>query len=308
MQFLFIYCYRIFIIKFRFTIKNIPQYIQFLHNLMSSNKKKFTVNPATGRSIAIGGRMWRKMVKSGIIENDSYERTGNFPDSSNVLYTVNEDEYETEEQMKEEVYKQKERFIRQYCDPDASGYVPNKRPMVYKNKVIMGNNKLTTEEVSKRTADAAIEVIDQIQNNEEQIPQNMTRKEAHDYLQGLIFDKMISNKKKFVNSRLEPVVRKEPEQRRVKIKHSTVERKQKLKPLKRVPKRKENQQLKEERRKYIDSFSERIKPVDDDRFDQDQDSVFREKLEPDVQQYSNENDEQQEQQYEEEYEEKYEEE
>lgn len=220
-----------------------------LKNEYSNDNKKFTINPKTGRSIAVGGRMWRKMVKQGVIDNANYEKP-------NVLYTVNEDEYirpdgsgVDKEQVKEEVYRQKEKFT--IANKDK-----HRRPMVYKNQVIMGDNKLTTQEASQLTADAAVEVIDDIQNNEEQLPPNMSRDEAHEYLQGMIFDRMLTNKQKFINKRLQPTrpkrqlqpvlkravtnVNKRPRDKpklniRTKPKANRIAT---LKPLKRVPKKK----------------------------------------------------------------------
>ncbi|NQY54598.1 MAG: hypothetical protein HRT42_13620 [Campylobacteraceae bacterium] len=61
------------------------------------------------------------------------------------------------------------------------------------------------QEVSERTANSALDIIDAIQNNELEIPSNMTRTEARDYLQKLIFEKMMSDKKKFVNKNLEKI-------------------------------------------------------------------------------------------------------
>ncbi len=216
---------------------------------MSGLKKKFTVNPKTGRSIEVGGRMWRKMVKQGVIDNDSYEKP-------NVLYTVNEDEYDNEEDVKKEVYRQKEKFT--IANKDRA-----RRPMVYKNQVVMGDNKLTSQEASRLTADAAINVIDDIQNNEEQLPPNMTRDQAHEYLQGMIFDRMLANKQKFINTRLQPSrgkrqlqpvlkravthidTRDEP-RRNIRTKPKT-----NLKPLKRVPKKKV-EPVYEEEYEYVD--------------------------------------------------------
>lgn len=203
------------------------------------NNNGFIVNPATGRNISIGGRMWKKMVKQGIIQNENYSQTGKYPTarggrpsrgctapSAESLYTVSK----PIENIPSTLIHQSESVARRMHPPGIR------------------NNKLTTKEASKRTADAAIEVIDEIQSNKENIPPNMTRKEAYDYLQGLIFDKMIASNKKFVNVRadlipdvsgsaaeLEPIDR-----RRVKIRKPPLHRSsaQRLKPLKRVPKKK----------------------------------------------------------------------
>lgn len=218
---------------------------------MSRSQVNFCTNPKTGRRIQIGGRMWLRMVKEGVINGESYE-------DPNVIYTLQEDEYEDPGEMKEELYKQKKRLTQENTNR-------NRRPMIYKNKIIMGRNKLTHEETARKTANAAIDVIDDIQNNEQDIPSNMTRDEARQYLQGLIFDKMITQKKKFKNTRLIakggvpprkgtafPQERKAPKLMPLKIKRTyaimekpsklrkrqfRIKAPQKLRPLKRVPKK-----------------------------------------------------------------------
>lgn len=185
---------------------------------MTSKNPTYCINPITSRRIQIGGRSWRRLVKAGTIDPNAYEKP-------NVMYTVNEQEYEDPEELKQEVYRQKKRIVAEHTDR-------NTRPVIYKNKIINAQNKLTTKEASQRTADAAIEVIDDIQNNLEEIPTNMSRNEAHEYLTGLIFNKMLSQKKKFINKRLEPV------QRQPRLKKPTTIRKtghdRKLKPLRKV--------------------------------------------------------------------------
>ncbi len=195
---------------------------------MASKNPTHCINPITGRRVTIGGRSWRRLVKAGEIDPNAYEKP-------NVLYTVDEDQYENPEDVRKEVYKQKKRLVAENTSRDM-------RPVVYKNKVINAQNKLTTKEASQRTADAAIEVIDDIQNNLEEIPTNMSRDEAHEYLTGLIFNKMLSQKKKFINKRLEPLSRRDSTEivRQPRIKKPTTASKKgdgrKLKPLRRVKK------------------------------------------------------------------------
>ena len=196
---------------------------------MASKNATFCTNPATGRSIRIGGRMWRKMVKQGVIDADTY-------DNRNVLYTVQEDEYETEEDLKNEVYRQKKRLVSENKDK-------YRKPVIYKNYVINGTSRLTNEETARQTANAAINVIDDIQNNEEGIPTNMSRDEAHQYLQGLIFNKMISQKKKFKNTRLEPR-QKKPQNLNERFENLEMSKKKYKKPIPSQLRKVSRQQLK----------------------------------------------------------------
>lgn len=64
--------------------------------------------------------------------------------------------------------------------------------------------RLTNEQTARKTADAAVNLIDDIQNHKMDIPLDMSQEEAREYLQGLIFNKMLAQKKEFLNNRLEP--------------------------------------------------------------------------------------------------------
>lgn len=207
---------------------------------MSGKKSNYCLNPKTNRQIMVGGRMWRKMVKQGVIDAAEPDASGFVYNNPNMLYTVQEDEYENPQEAKEELYRQKNRIAEENTNP-------RKRPMVYKNHIVMADKRLTNEETATRTADAAIDVIDDIQNNYENIPANMSREDAHKYLQGLIFDKMLAQKKPFKNTRLAPKPQREikiqPPPRNIESKLSmrrsvsVVDRPkkgQKLKPLRRV--------------------------------------------------------------------------
>lgn len=214
---------------------------------MHNNNMKFIVNPKTGRSIAVGGRMWRKMVKQGVIDNAESDTSRVALEQSRFDYEKPDTLYTAEEKKNTIVRSIKSRVR---VDHDQSQHELTDRDF-----------KIKTLEESQLTADAVIEVIDDIQNNEEQLPANMTRDEAHDYLQGMIFDRMLANKQKFINkspmhriSRLQPTrrkkqlqpmlrrskthikVRDEPKRNiRTKPKSNCIA---KLKPLRRVPKRK----------------------------------------------------------------------
>lgn len=149
----------------------------------------YIINPVTHRKILLGGRIWRKLVKEGLLEEETYR-------DPNVLYTIDEDQYQ-EKELKEELYKQKARLMKENIHK-------HKKPIVKGNKVILSSDKLTNKETAQITANSAIDIIDDIQSNELDIPTDMNRDEARQYLQGLIFDKMIAKKKKFINTKLEP--------------------------------------------------------------------------------------------------------
>lgn len=201
---------------------------------MSLGRVEYCINPKTKRKIQIGGRTWKRLIKQGRIERNGYE-------PENVLYTIDESKYDNPVEAKKKLYDQKIKLHNQ--DKDL-----NKHLVVKGNKIYRAEKKITNEEQARLTAGSAISVIDDIQNNVVDIPANMNREEAHQYLQGLIFNKMLEQKKKFKNTKLEPKAKKKvsviphklhstASSRHNNIKNSS-SRKSKPKPLKLVRKRK----------------------------------------------------------------------
>lgn len=163
---------------------------------MTSHNSKYCKNPQTKRWIEIGGRTWRRLMKEGVVEQGGYK-------DPNVLYQISDaDKYETVEDRRNHLVQEKERLVREKKVP--KGY----HPAISKNgKIIYQRAKMTNEESSRKTANAALDVVDAIQNNELEIPENMSRAQARDYLQGLIFNQMLSKGKKFKNTKLEALGR-----------------------------------------------------------------------------------------------------
>ena len=154
-------------------------------------KPEFVVNPNTNRQIRKGGKAWLKLVKNGVLERDGY-----LP--PNCAYKLKEAEYENEEAQMEKLQEEKQRMIDNDEVPDGVHPVISK-----KNQIVYQKPKLTAQETSELTSQAAMDVIDQIQSGELELP-DMNRDDARDYLQKLIFEQMLSSKKKFRNTRLEP--------------------------------------------------------------------------------------------------------
>jgi len=222
---------------------------------------QFIINPVTHRKVKLGGRMWRNLVKQGILAEETYR-------DPNVLYTVDRDHYQEEKELKEELYRQKDRLVKE----NPHKY---KKPVVKGNKIILSKNKLTNEETARITANSAIDVIDDIQSNEQDIPANMTRDEARQYLQGLIFDKMIAQKKKFINTKLEPKGKPNPRRLTLQnfntlnskpplIRQRRVRPNSHLKPLKRIPKKQV---------RYVETQEEEVDSTD---YNQTQEEVYYE--------------------------------
>ena len=151
---------------------------------------KYVINPESGRNILVGGKKYWLLVKKGVLQGDL----------PNLVYDPKKELDISQMEKKElyaHLYEKKEEL--QHTIPE------DKVLAISKNKLITKKPTMKKKEVSERTANSALDIIDSIQNNELEIPSNMTRTEARDYLQKLIFEKMMSDKKKFVNKNLEKI-------------------------------------------------------------------------------------------------------
>ncbi len=160
-----------------------------------SQNGKYCKNPKTNRYIEIGGRTWRRLMKEGIIDQGNYK-------DPNVLYELADDNTETVEDRRAHLIQEKARIVKTKKIPKGYHLAMSKN-----KKIVYQRAKMTNEESSRKTADAALEVVDAIQNNELEIPEDMSRTEARDYLQGLIFNQMLAGGKKFKNTKLEKLGR-----------------------------------------------------------------------------------------------------
>lgn len=161
---------------------------------MSEHKSIFIENPETHRMIRIGGRIWLKLVRRGVIDRGDY-----LP--PNCAYRLKKEEYENDEEALQVLKAEKNRIIKDKEAPIGQ------KPVIYKKNQIVYQSDTRTDS-ARLTSDAALDVIDQIQNGDIDIPTDMNRDEARDYLQGLIFSQMLSKKKKFKNPKLKPALKK----------------------------------------------------------------------------------------------------
>ncbi len=160
-----------------------------------SNNSNYAKNPKTNRYIKIGGRTWRTLMKEGIIDQGSYK-------DPNVLYELDEDNFETVEDRRAHLIQEKAKIVKTKKMPPGYHLAMSKN-----KKIVYQRAKMTNEESSRKTANAALDVVDAIQNNEVEIPEDMSRAQARDYLQGLIFNQMLAGGKKFKNTKLEKLGR-----------------------------------------------------------------------------------------------------
>ena len=159
----------------------------------------YCVNPDTGRDIRIGGSTWMKLVKTNKID----EETGLH---SNVAYTTEETYEDNNDEVMAKLEEQKKMMI-------ANGQVPAhktlqksfpKKGVRKRGQLFYRTKNTSAKDASQNTANAAMEIIDEIQGGRMEIPTDMNRDEARNYLQGLIFNKMVAEGKKFKNLKMEP--------------------------------------------------------------------------------------------------------
>ncbi len=134
-------------------------------------RQNFVTNPETKRTIRVGGRPWLKLVKKGVLDKGDYlppNCSSRLVEEEDTPLPVIEEENLEEEEVVEE----------------TGAYEQNSDPQNLK-------------EARKNTSDAALDIIDRIQSGEIEIPTDMSRDEARDYLQELIFNQMLKKKKKF---------------------------------------------------------------------------------------------------------------
>lgn len=166
---------------------------------MSRHNNQYCVNPETNRNIRIGGKVWMKLVKTNKIDEGDYKHP-------NVGYQTEETYEDANDAVLRQLEEQKQYMIDNNQVPPGKvlHMKPPRKGFRSKGKIVYRDRNLTAREASKSTAGAAMDVIDQIQNGEIEVPADMNRDEAHEYLQGLIFNKMLSVGTKFKNMKLQP--------------------------------------------------------------------------------------------------------
>ncbi len=166
---------------------------------MSKHNNQYCVNPETNRNIRIGGKTWMRLVKSNKLAEGTYQHP-------NVGFQTKEVYDDADDTVLRQLEEQKQYMIDNNQVPTGKTLhiKPPRKGFRKRGKIVYRDHNLTAHEATKNTADAAMNVIDQIQNGEIEVPANMNREQAHEYLQGLIFNKMLSAGTKFKNMKLSP--------------------------------------------------------------------------------------------------------
>ncbi len=179
---------------------------------MSKHNNQYCVNPETNRNIRIGGKTWMRLVKTNKLAEGTYKHP-NVGYQTKETYEDSALDLATQDTVLRQLEEQKQRMIDNNQVPVGKTLhiKPPRKGFRKRGKIVYRDHNLTAHEASKNTADAAMNVIDQIQNGEIEVPANMNREEAHEYLQGLIFNKMLSGSNpknsfgtKFKNMKLTP--------------------------------------------------------------------------------------------------------
>jgi hypothetical protein len=103
------------------------------------NNTNYTINPNTGRPVKIGGRIWTKLIKDGLIESDNIQ-------DDNVLYEVEEGD-----------------DLEELCSDFNTKMKPNIQAVRgrgrYKNKIVKRKKNLTHKQMKEYTTNTAIQAV-----------------------------------------------------------------------------------------------------------------------------------------------------
>lgn len=157
---------------------------------MNLQKPTYVANPKTKRLVLVGGKTWLKLVKTGVLDRGDY-----LPPS--CALRVAEHEFENDIEKLEILNAKKQELLDAGIPKDHTVRIYPK-----KNQVLIHKPNSNAKDTIARTADSALDIIDQIQNGEIDMSAfstgtQLSRDEAREYLQGLIFAQMVKKKIKF---------------------------------------------------------------------------------------------------------------
>lgn len=152
------------------------------------SKNDVVINPKTNRPIRVGGKVWLKLVKEGLV-NDNYK-------DENILDDLENDEYELINEKIEQINK---------TLPPTQSAVKGRGK--YKNKIVLRNKKLKTKDITKKVANIASKTImsnmellsdvnknsDKIKTRMDELVENKDEEGIIEMLEKLIMEEMIND-------------------------------------------------------------------------------------------------------------------
>ncbi len=149
--------------------------------IRKGKKPTLVRSPVSNRWIKVGGATWRKLVAQNIIGS------GNWVNPNEIL-SVDPEDFENKNDMLAHLEEQKAVYNTLHSNE-------NDRRAVRRgdNKLVKQRKKLSTLEASQRTADASVNIMGEIREGSLELPVGLSKLETRDYLQGLIYERMIGS-------------------------------------------------------------------------------------------------------------------
>lgn len=166
-------------------------------------KPGFVINPHSGREIKIGGKIFKQLLHQGEIDPGVYKERKH----ANLLYEVVPDQFETKEQEIMHLEKKKKELNKD-LPLDFKTRAVRKGSKLYKQK-----RKITAESATRKTSAAAVSVFEQMKAGEIELPKKMTRKQTREYLEHLIYQRLVA-KKEQLKEEPKPKVKKPKEKQK----------------------------------------------------------------------------------------------
>jgi len=154
-----------------------------------SSPKQTVINPKTNRPIVVGGRVYMKLLREGVIENPNIK-------DDNILYEIEPEQPQMQPQEQE---------IDELPEPltlERSESVINELPEhqqavrgrgKYKGKMVRRSKQLKTAEIHKQVADCAVRAVKKYQNNHSNHFTEVDDDDLDSLINQMIMDEMINN-------------------------------------------------------------------------------------------------------------------
>jgi len=128
-----------------------------------NSQKQTVLNPKTNRPIVVGGRVYMKLLREGLIENPNIK-------DDNILYEIEQEPEQPQEQPQEQEPEQELEPLPLERSESVINELPPHQQAVkgrgkYKGKMVRRNKQLKPAQVHQQIADCAVRAVKKYQNN-----------------------------------------------------------------------------------------------------------------------------------------------
>lgn len=147
-----------------------------------SSQKQTVLNPKTNRPIVVGGRVYMKLLREGLIENSNFK-------DDNILYEV------VQEGISEHHQDIEANDVSDVSDVSVQK-LPEHQHAVrgrgkYKGKMVRRNKQLKPEQIHQQIADSAVKAVKKYQNHSNHFTNDDN--DLDSLIHQMIMDEMINN-------------------------------------------------------------------------------------------------------------------